>query len=124
MKKLFILLAVAALLITVVTSALITLALSDDNIAVSYAAGSGTVTIDPSKWDIPVGKTATLLILRPGSDANNVNAADIVWIDEQRVAVEDNLVFSFKLRSPAAGLYIVKVGGTDANPVVSSFVIN
>jgi len=124
MKKLFILLTVAAILITVVTSTLVSLALSEDDITVSYAAGSGTVTIDPSKWEIPVGKTATLLILRPGSDVNNVRAADIVWIDEQRVTVDDNLVFNFKLRSPAPGSYIVKVGGTDADPVAGRFIVN
>jgi len=124
MKKKYLLMAVAALLTLVVTSTLISLALSEDDIVVSYSAGSGTVTIDPSKFEIPVGKTATLLILRPGADANNVSAADIVWIDEVRVATADNLVFNFKLRAPAAGRYIVKVGGTDINPVVGSFVVN
>ena len=93
------------------------------DIAVSYnsSAGTGTVTIDPSKWDIPVGKAVTLLILKPGSSSDNVNPSDIVWIDEAKVANAGNLVFSFKLRTPAPGQYIVKVGGFEADPVVSHF---
>jgi len=126
MKKRTVILIIAAAL-AVTTISLATYALSnptEDDITVIYKDGAGTVTIDPSKWEIPVGKAVTLLILKPGSDAENVKDSDIVWIDEQKVTIANVMNFNFKLRSPASGRYIVKVGGFEADPVTGYFNIS
>lgn len=95
----------------------------DTTVDIRYSDKAGTVAVDPSKLGIDVGSSVTLLILRPGADANAITAADIVWVDQKAVEVADSLSFAFKFRSAPAGDYIVKLGGTGADPILAGFTV-